>query len=170
MTFQRVFSEQIPNNVQRLGQSPGQRPHGRTLGLPVHDRGSSRETLGAEPQLPREILLHHVVRKLHPEVPVRPALWYQLVHYLAAYRQHLVLTVAQLVHQGGASFRLLAAVERVQLAGDRVQSLVRVEKLSEQARVVPLQASEQALTFIRTMIISWAINLGVKYFIEVDSS
>lgn len=131
MTFQRVLSEQIPDYVQRLRQSPRQRPHGRTFSLPVHDRGAGRQAFRPEPQLARKILLHHVIGEFHPKVPVRPALRYQLVHYLAAYRQHLVLAMAQLIDQRGASLRLLAAVERVQLAGNGVQGFVGVEKLRE---------------------------------------
>lgn len=138
VTFQRVLSEQIPDDVQRLRQSPRQRPHGWTFSLPVHDRGSGRQAFRPEPQLARKILLHHVIRKLHPKVPVRPALRYQFVHYLAAYRQHLVLAMAQLIDQRRASFRFLAAVERVQLAGNSVQRFVGVEKLCEQTRVVSL--------------------------------
>lgn len=180
VTFQRVLSEQIPDDVQRLRQSPRQRPHGWTFSLPVHDRGSGRQAFRPEPQLARKILLHHVIRELHPKVPVRPALRYQFVHYLAAYRQHLVLAMAQLIDQRGASFRLLAAVERVQLAGNGVQRFVGVEKLREQTRVVPLWNVNVILLVYYVWLLRsyfffiidylWSISLTCNYIIIVKVS
>jgi len=139
VAFKRVLSQQVPNNLQRLGESFRQRPHGRALGLPVHDRRAGCQTFRAEPKLPGQILLHHVIGKLHPEVPIGATLGYQLIHDLITNGQHLVLTLSQLIHQRRASLRLLSTVEGVQFAGDCVQGLIGVKELSQQTCVVPLQ-------------------------------
>lgn len=139
VAFERVLSQQVPDNLQRLGESFRQRPHGRALGLSIHDRRASCQALRAEPKLTGQILLHHIIGELYPEVPIGAALGYQLVHDLITDGQHLVLTLSQLIHQRGASLRLLPTIEGVQLAGYRVQGLVGVKELSQQTCVVPLQ-------------------------------
>lgn len=137
--FQRMFSQQISDDFQRFRQCLGQRSHGRALCFSVQNGGTSRQTFSPKPQLPRQIFLHHVIWKFHPEVPISPALGYELVHYLVADGQDFVLAMSQLIDEGRASLWLLSAVERVQLAGHPVERLVGVKKLSQQTRVISLQ-------------------------------
>ena len=73
----------------------------------------------------------HIIRELGPEVPAASVIGDHHIHELAADRQHLVLTLTQLVDERGAPLRVLPAVEAVQFGRHRVQLLVRIVELSQ---------------------------------------
>lgn len=85
--------------------------------------------LRSKPQLSGQIILQHIFRELDSKVPVGPFVSNHGIHNGVRYRQNLVLSLSQLVHQRRASFGVFSSVKTVQFVGDYVQVLVGVEEL-----------------------------------------
>lgn len=95
--------------------------------------------LRSKPELSSQTFLEYFFRKFDSVISSRPAVRYNLPHYLLDYCEHRILTVPQLHDQAVAPGSVFPSVKTVQLRRHSIQFLVGIIKLGEETLVGSLR-------------------------------